>query len=161
MSLGEAITQDQVTSPPPPTERPVAAHTRRATPKTPDTGDDSLPFFDEARVPVEVIELAAPEAAGLAPEDFEIIGHKDSYRLAQRPGSYVVLNYRRPVIKIKESQAIVCPAAPVGVIEGSRADVSFVTGLLIDKFAYHLPFYRQHQRLADGAHVAAFLHQTR
>jgi hypothetical protein len=88
MSLGEAITQDQVTSPPPPTERPVAAHTRRATPKTPDTGDDSLPFFDEARVPVEVIELAAPEAAGLAPEDFEIIGHKDSYRLAQRPGSY-------------------------------------------------------------------------
>ncbi|MBK7015569.1 MAG: IS66 family transposase [Sulfuritalea sp.] len=150
MSLGEAITQDQVTSPPPPTERPVAAHTRRATPKTPDTGDDSLPFFDEARVPVEVIELAAPEAAGLAPEDFEIIGHKDSYRLAQRPGSYVVLNYRRPVIKIKESQAIVCPAAPVGVIEGSRADVSFVAGLLIDKFAYHLPFYRQHQRLTDG-----------
>lgn len=26
-----------------------------------------------------------------------LVGHKDSYRLAQRPGSYVVLNYRRPV----------------------------------------------------------------
>lgn len=38
MSLGEAITQDQVTSPPPPAERPVAAHTRRATPKKPDPG---------------------------------------------------------------------------------------------------------------------------
>ena len=58
--------------------------------------------------------------------------------------------YRRPVIKLKASQAIVCPAAPVGVIEGSRADVSFVAGLLIDKFAYHLPFYRQHQRLGDA-----------
>ncbi len=150
MSLGEAINQDQVASPPPPTERPVAAHTRRSTTKQPDPGDDSLPFFDETRVPIEVIELSAPEAEGLAPEDFEVIGHKDSYRLAQRPGSYVVLNYRRPVIKLKESQAIVCPAAPVGVIEGSRADVSFVAGLLIDKFAYHLPFYRQHQRLADG-----------
>jgi transposase len=150
MSLGEVINQDQVAPAPAPTERPVAAHTRRATPKKPDTGDDSLPFFDDSRVPVEVIELAAPEAEGLAPEEFEVIGHKDSYRLAQRPGSYVVLNYRRPVIKIKATQVIVSPAAPVGVIEGSRADVSFVAGLLIDKFAYHLPFYRQHQRLTDG-----------
>lgn len=150
MSLGEAITQDQFVSLPPPAEHPVAAHTRRPTTKKPDAGDDSLPFFDDSRVPIEVIELTASEAAGLAPEDFEVIGHKDSYRLAQRPGSYVVLKYRRPVIKLKESQAIVCPAAPAGVIEGSRADVSFVAGLLIDKFAYHLPFYRQHQRLTDG-----------
>ena len=36
------------------------------------------------------------------------------------------------------------------MIEGSRADVSFIAGLLIDKFAYHLPFYRQHQRLTDA-----------
>ena len=35
------------------------------------------------------------------------------------------------------------------MIEGSRADVSFVAGLLMDKFAYHFPFYRQHQRLKD------------
>ena len=150
MSLGEVITQDQATLPPPPTERVVAAHTRRPAVKAPESGDDSLPFFDASRVPVEVIELSAPEAEGLAPGAFEVIGHKDSYRLAQRPGSYVVLNYRRPVIKIKATQAIVSPSIPVGVIEGSRADVSFVAGLLIDKFVYHLPFYRQHQRLADG-----------
>jgi transposase len=150
MSLGEAIDREQPASPPAPAERPVAAHTRRSVAKKPDTGDDSVPFFDETRVPVEVIELAAPETAGLAPEAFDVIGHKDSYRLAQRPGSYVVLKYRRPVIKLKTTQAIVCPPAPVGVIEGSRADVSFVAGLLMDKFAYHLPFYRQHQRLADG-----------
>jgi transposase len=62
----------------------------------------------------------------------------------------VVLKYRRPVIKRKDTQVITCPSAPVGVIDQSRADVSFVTGLLIDKFAYHLPLYRQHQRLADS-----------
>lgn len=28
-------------------------------------------------------------------------------------------------------------------------DVSFLAGMLIDKFRYHLPLYRQHQRLAD------------
>ena len=27
-------------------------------------------------------------------------------------------------------------------------DVSVVAGMLVDKFAYHLPLYRQHQRLA-------------
>ena len=149
MSLGEAITQEQRVPPPAPAGRHVAAHTRQPTTKKPET-DDSLSFFDDSRVPVEVIELAAPEVAGLAPEDFEIVSYKNSYRLAQRPGSTVVLNYRRPVVKLKKSQAIICPAAPVGVIEGSRADVSFIAGLLIDKFAYHLPFYRQHQRLADG-----------
>jgi len=34
-------------------------------------------------------------------------------------------------------------------------DVSFVAGLLVDKFSYHLPLYRQHQRLEDiGIHVS-------
>jgi transposase len=150
MSLGEAISVEQTSPPPLPTEHPVAAHTRRPATKKPDTGDDSVPFFDETRVPIEVIELSAPEAEGLAPDAYEVIGHKDSYRLAQRPGSTVVLKYRRPVIKLKQTQVIVCASAPVGVIEGSRADVSFVAGLLIDKFAYHLPLYRQHQRLGDN-----------
>ena len=97
MSLGEALDLEQ-TAPPSPAERSVAAHSRRSAAKKPDAGDDSVPFFDETRVPVEVIELAAPETEGLAPEEFEIISHKDSYRLAQRPGSYVVLKYRRAVI---------------------------------------------------------------
>jgi hypothetical protein len=51
---------------------------------------------------------------------------------------------------IATEQIISCPPAPVGVIDGSRADVSFIAGLLVDKFAYHLPFYRQHQRLIDA-----------
>jgi transposase len=150
MSLGEAINQGQAGLAPLPAERPVAGHTRRVATKTPGAGDDSLPFFDETRVPVETIELAAPETEGLAADAFEVISYKDSYRLAQRPGSYVVLKYRRPVIKLKATEAIVCAPAPAGVIEGSRADVSFIAGLLIDKFAYHLPLYRQHQRLGDS-----------
>jgi hypothetical protein len=56
----------------------------------------------------------------------------------------------RPVIKRRDTQAIHCPAAPPGVIDGSRADVRFVAGLIIDKFCYHQPLYRQHQRLGDN-----------
>ena len=56
---------------------------------------------------------------------------------------------RRPGSKRRAGQALVCAPVPVGVIEGSRAEVSFVAGVLIDKCAYHLTLYRQHQRLGD------------
>ncbi len=36
------------------------------------------------------------------------------------------------------------------MFEGSLADVSLLTGLLVDKFCYHLPLYRQHQCLKDA-----------
>jgi transposase len=96
-------------SQPPGKKRRVAAHEREQKPKSPSEGaDESALFFDQAKVPVEVIELANPEAAGLAREAFEVIGEKVSYRLAQRPGSYVVLKYVRPVIKRRDTQAISC-----------------------------------------------------
>ncbi len=112
--------------------------------------DQIVPFFEEARVPVETIELPDPQVEGLSPDEYEVISQKVSYRLAQRPGSYVILKYLRSVAKRVDSQAVNCSPAPVGVIDGSRADVSFVVGLLVDKFAYHLPLYRQHQRLQDS-----------
>jgi transposase len=40
--------------------------------------------------------------------------------------------------------------APSAVFGGALADVSLLAGLLVDKFAYHLPLYRQHQRLRDA-----------
>ena len=129
----------------------VAGHTRRAS-RTDfaQSKDDSALFFDETRVPVETITLANPETEGLTAEQFEVIGEKVSHRLAQRPGSYVILKYVRPVIKRRDTQTIHCPAAPAGVIDGSRADVSFIAGLITDKFCYHQPLYRQHQRLGDN-----------
>ena len=123
----------------------------KPSPKHPRDGSDESPlFFDEAKVPVEVIVVPNPETAGLAADHFEVIGEKVSYRLAQRPGSYVVLKYPRGVIKRRDTHKLSCPAAPVGVIEGSRADVSFVAGMMVDKFAFHLPLYRQHLRLRDA-----------
>jgi transposase len=147
LHLGEIVSN----APPAAEQRKsVAAHTRSTPTRDAASHAESLPFFDEARVPVETIRLPVAEIDGLAPEEFEVIGEKTSFRLAQRPGSYVVLKYVRPVVKRRDTQAIHCPGAPQGVIEGSRADVSFVAGLLLDKIGYHLPLYRQHQRLTDA-----------
>jgi transposase len=94
--------------------RTVAAHTRRV--HEDDVGEtESVPFFDETRVPVETIAVPNPHAQGLAPDQYEVIAEKVTYRLAQRPGSYVMLKYVREVIKLKDGQALRCPRAPVGV----------------------------------------------
>jgi transposase len=149
LNLGEIVSA----SPPAAEKRKtVAAHTRRVatTDATSHADGESIPFFDESRVPVETIRLPNAEIEGLSAEQFEVIGEKTSFRLAQRPGSYVVLKYVRPVIKRRDTETIHCPPAPPSVFEGSRADVSFVAGLLLDKIGYHLPLYRQHQRLTDS-----------
>lgn len=148
MNLGELPVPE---SAPPAAGKPIAAHTRR--PRSTDYAqgeDESGLFFDDKRVPVEIIAVPNPEVEGLAPDQFEVIGEKTTHRLAQRPGSYVILKYVRPVIKRRDTATLHCPPAPTGVIEGSRADVSFVVGLLIDKFAWHLPLHRQHQRLTEA-----------
>lgn len=43
-----------------------------------------------------------------------------------------------------------CPPVPPAIFERSFADVSFLAGTVVDKFLYHLPLYRQHQRLEQG-----------
>lgn len=100
--------------------------------------------FDES-VPVVTIELSVP--ASMRGDDYEVIAEKVTYRLAQRPGSHVVLRYVRPVVKHKREATLLSVPAPDGLWEGSMADVSVVAGVLVDKFCYHLPLYRQHQRL--------------
>jgi len=139
----------------PQTKRTIAAHTRRVATKDGADPGEALPFFDESKVPIQTIVLMHADLEGVAPEDYEIIGEKVTYRLAQRPGSYQILKYRRPVVKLKASAKILGLPAPEGVLEGSRADVSFLAGLLVDKFQWHLPLYRQHQRLsANGITVS-------
>jgi transposase len=126
----------------------IPAHTRRVAQHDGAESGEDLKFFDESKVPVQTITLVHADVKGLSPEQYEVIGEKVTYRIAQRPGAYHVLKYCRPVIKLKASAKILALPAPAGVLESSRADVSFTAGLLIDKFAWHIPLYRQHQRLA-------------
>ena len=101
--------------------------------------------FDES-VPVRVIDVPPPE--GLA--GGEVIAVRSTYRLAQRRASFEVLEYRCPVVKAPGSAAPKTTPVPGNVFEGSLADVSFLAGLLVDKFCFHLPLYRQHQRLEQA-----------
>lgn len=137
-------------TPPPPKDEPKETITYQRRKKTRDGAatDKGLRFSDD--VPREIIAVRDPEIEAIPEDRRELIGTKVSFRLAQRPGSYVVLEYTRPVYKILDDQTIVTTPAPANVLEKSVADVSFLAGMLIDKFCYHLPLYRQHQRLTQA-----------
>jgi transposase len=127
----------------PGTEITVAEHRRRSTKRNDDTADEDKLRFDDS-LPVEEIRIPHPALD----DEHEIVSEKVTYRLAQRPASYVLLKYVRPVVKRKEDGKLSCPAAPPSVLGKSMADVSLLACLVIDKFLFHLPLYRQHQRMA-------------
>ncbi len=129
-------------------ETEYTTYTRRKGKQRPDdcVNDSGLRFNDN--VPVKVITLIPDELKGEDADQYEVIGVKSTFRLAQRPASFDVLRYDRQIIKHKDSDTILPSAAPFNVLDKSVADVSFIVGMLVDKFQYHLPLYRQHQRLA-------------
>jgi transposase len=113
--------------------------------------DSGLRF--SADVPVTIIDVEPSELKGPDAGQYEIIGYKTTHRLAQHQCSHEVLCYRRPVLKRRDetgSDKLVTTPAPANVLDNSLADVSFLAGMLVDKFNYHLPLYRQHQRVKDG-----------
>lgn len=146
LGLGE-ILKESVPEQEVPTEKITYERKKKQRPDDAVT-DQGLRFNDD--VPVELIHLPAPEMQRENADQYEIIDHKDTYRLAQRPGSYVVLKYQRDVVRHKPSKTLTTVAAPSGLFDRSFADVSFIAGMLVDKYQYHLPLYRQHQRLESS-----------
>ena len=146
--LGEQMLQS--TEQPPADSTTVKAYERaqRKNPVEFVDSDSQLRF--DATVPVKVIEVPNPATVGLAEDQFEQIGERCTYRLAQERGPYVVLKYVQKVVKLKEKEEVSCPPVPGAVLERSSADVSFLAGMVQDKFQFHLPLYRQYQRLEQA-----------
>lgn len=142
--LGELLPVDDK---PPPMKESVKSYERRHRREIPDLVDDGSALRFDSSVPVQVINVPNLEIEGLSPDQIEKIDEKVTYRLAQTRGAYKVLKYVQRVVKLKETEQLSSPPIPPAVIERSIADVSFLVGLVLDKLLYHLPLYRQHQRL--------------
>jgi len=128
-----------------PETKDIPGHTRRKARKPDDVNDTGLRFSDE--VPVNTYYIADPAIRRLPASEWEVIGEKVTWRLAQRPASFELMKYIREVYKLRDSGRIVTTAAPSAVLDKCWADVSMLAGLMVDKFVYHLPLYRQHQRV--------------
>lgn len=126
----------------------VKSYARRKSskPEIVEGSPESLLRFDPS-VPVEEVVIPNPELATLQPEQYEIIGTEESYKLGQKPSSFVVVKYIRQTVKYKDTGKITTTPMPPMVVERSFSDVSFSAGSLVDKFVYHQPFNRQWERL--------------
>jgi hypothetical protein len=116
-------------------------------------GESGLRF--DSSVPVEEIPCPPAEIAGLSPEQYEVIDTKYTERLCQRSGSYYIKRFVRPVVKIIETKQVTNAPAPVAILDRSYADVSLIAGVVVDKFQFHIPLYRQHQRILESGIVIA------
>ena len=148
LSLGEGIVEKPKAAPPIPEPIRVPEHARRKQRSEGDVLPEGLRFDDS--VPMTIIELVDAETDGIDPADLALIECKRTYRVAQRPGAFEIVCYERKALKHRKTGQIFCAPAPDNVLEKSHADVSLLAGMLVDKLHYHLPLYRQHQRLADA-----------
>jgi len=151
---GNLLSALGVATPPPPQTTPTTTVTYPRKKRRDNAVTDSGLRFDET-VPVNIIIIGDPAIEALPESARECIGEKVTYRLAQRPASYEVMKYVRRVYKILATQEIITTISPPTVLEKCVADVSLLAGVLTDKFLYHLPLYRQHQRInAAGIQVS-------
>lgn len=109
--------------------------------------DTGLRFGPE--VPVQVVRVEPPELTGPDADQYRIINIEVSHKLAQPNNGYSVIRYEKVMVQRKGDKELITPAMPPQVLDNSIADVSLLAGLLVDKFLYHLPLYRQHQRMTQ------------
>ena len=92
----------------PPTE--TITYQRRKKQRDGAVNDSGLRFGED--VPREIIAVTDPEIEAIPAEQRVRIGEKITYRLAQRPGSYVILEYTRPIYKRLDDERILSTPAP-------------------------------------------------
>lgn len=139
----------------PPEKQIIQAYARgKAQKNRGESVNDSGLRFDDS-VEVKELRIIPDELRGPDAEQYEIISEHKTFRLAKRPSSLFVLCYIEPVIKRKTDQQLIHHQSPSGIFDKSIVDVSYLSGMLVDKFVYHSPLYRQHQKLqANGFKLA-------
>jgi len=134
---------------PPPPSTTVKQHERKQRSKPTNLADQDSQLRFGPEVPVKEIIIEDPQAQLIPEEERQLVGENVTYRLGQR-SPYIILKYVKMVYKRRDNDEFLTPAAPPSVFPGSSADVSFLAGLIVDKFQHHLPLYRQHERLLQS-----------
>ncbi|MCP5322323.1 MAG: IS66 family transposase [Pseudomonadales bacterium] len=131
---------------PPPPEQSIT-YTRQRKVRDAAVNDSGLRFGPD--VTRDVVTIVDPAIAAVPEDRRELVSERVSYRRGATPGQLRDHRVPLPDRKLVEEQRIVSTPAPASVLERCVADVSLLAGMLVDKFCYHLPLYRQHQRIAQ------------
>lgn len=146
LSLGEQFESKEEDLPKPEEKQTITYQRGKAKKKKIEdqVNDKGLRF--DSNVEVKEVTLMPDEVKYLNESEYEIINTKEKCVLTQLPASYKVIKYIQPVVKLKQENKLISKQAEL-VFEKSYLDVSVISNLLVDKFLYHFPLYRQHQKM--------------
>ena len=118
------------------TERRVKQQRRR--PKS-ETFPDYIPRREVTVEPPE----ATRQCAEHGPK--EVLGYDETSKLCLDPASLYVLvkKYPKYVCKNQPDCGVIQAPRPTSLVEGDRYDTSVAAEVLVNKYAYHLPLYRE------------------
>lgn len=116
--------------------------------------------IDTTRLPVEEINIypdGTTTEDGSLKDEYVEIGTEETLRMETVPAKvYVVKTIRHKVMlrsdaadKYPEDRKILTPALPLVPVAKCMAGASVLTDIIINKFMYHLPFYRQIQQYRE------------
>ena len=100
----------------------------------------------------ERITTVYPEGVNM--EEVDIIG-KDVTRILHRQAEVFWVDViERPICRLKSEKTALRPIiyqapAPKNIIGGGHVDSELLSQIVIDKYQYHLPEYRQIKKFAD------------
>ena len=124
----------------------IKEHTREVRKKFEEEEEALEGTFSEDLPHEEQVIDEKPE--GVAEEDLELVSTKVTERLASTPEQHRVIRVVRNVYKVKSTGKIFCPPAPDHVLDRRcKVSESFLVLMIIKKFLWHLPLYRQQQEL--------------
>ena len=116
--------------------------------------------IDTTRLPVEEIDIypdGTTTPDGSLKDEYVEIGTEETLRMETVPARvYVVKTIRHKVMlrsdvadRNPEDRRIMTPALPLAPISKCMAGASVLTDIIIGKYMYHLPFYRQIQQYRE------------
>ena len=147
---------EEAAKPSDPSEKKIIPEHTRCNPNR--KGQDQI-ILPEG-IPVETILIDIPEADKICKETglpLVKIGEECSQKIAYKPGKVYVKKIIRPKYAYpkQEEKGIVIAPMIEGIIPKCRADESFLSHILVSKFADHLPLYRIAEILSrDGVGIS-------
>ena len=85
------------------------------------------------------------------PEDqLELVETKTTQKVVRVSTPFAIVNIHSQTYRRKNDLEEIVPPEVPEVFENSIYDVSFIAGLAIDKYQFHLPLYRQHQTIKNA-----------
>ena len=111
-------------------------------------------------------EVPNPSIEGIPAEELEVVETRTTHKIVRVPSPYFIMRVHERTYRRKGCLEELPPAELSEVLPGTIYDVSFIAGLAVDKYQFHLPTYRQHQAIQnaglyiDRGQLTRVIHRT-